>query len=163
MELPEIIKDRMDLEVNDQISVTLFPDDEGQPKCDVLKLNFTEIEGKKTSLYMTPCEAMEIASALNTAVQFYLYNQEQYREEILKKRMEAAEERNRESDNNDFIKELLGTKKIDADISDPTVKLLEAVFKDPENRIDCKKLHEKMELYGFTSCSHCGAELRKEL
>lgn len=90
MELPEIIKDRMDLEVNDQISVTLFPDDEGQPKCDVLKLNFTEIEGKKTSLYMTPCEAMEIASALNTAVQFYLYNQEQYREEILKKRLEES-------------------------------------------------------------------------
>lgn len=69
MKLPDIINDRMDMEISNQISITLFPEDEGQPKCDVLKLNFTEVEGKKTSLYMTPCEAMEIASALNTAVQ----------------------------------------------------------------------------------------------
>jgi hypothetical protein len=93
MQLPEIIKDRMDMEINEQLSVTLFPEDEGQPKCDVLKLNFTEIEGKKTSIYMTPCEAMEIASALNTAVQFYLYNQEQYRKDILEPRMVLANDR----------------------------------------------------------------------
>lgn len=93
MKLPDIIKDRMDLEVNDQISITIFPEDNGQPKCDVLMLNLTEIEGKKTSLYLTPCEAMEIASALNSAVQFYLYNQEQYRKEILEPRLESAEER----------------------------------------------------------------------
>lgn len=97
MELPEIIKDRMDMEISDQMSVTLFPDDEGQPKCDVLKLNLTQIEGNKVSIFLTPCEAMEIASALNTAVQFYLYNQEQYREEILKLRMELAEKREKES------------------------------------------------------------------
>lgn len=48
MELPEIIKDRMDMEINDQMSVTLFPDDEGQPKCDVLKLNITQIEGSNS-------------------------------------------------------------------------------------------------------------------
>lgn len=93
MQLPEVIKDRMDMEINEQLSVTLFPEDEGQPKCDVLKLNFTEIEGKKTSIYMTPCEAMEIASALNTAVQFYLYNQEQYRKDILEPRMVLANDR----------------------------------------------------------------------
>lgn len=93
MELPELIKDRMDMDVNEQLSITLFPDDEGQPKCDVIKLNLTQIEGKTVSLYMTPCEAMEIASALNSAVQFYLYNQEQYREEILKPRMQLSEER----------------------------------------------------------------------
>jgi hypothetical protein len=93
MKLPDIIKDRMDMEINDQLSVTLFPEDEGQPRCDVLKLNFTEIEGKKTSLFLTPCEAMEIASALNTAVQFYLYNQEQYRKDILEPRMTLANER----------------------------------------------------------------------
>lgn len=93
MGLPEIIKDRMDLEINDQLSVTLFPEDEGQPKCDVIRLNFREIEGKKTSIYMTPCEATEIASALNSAVQFYLYNQEQYREEILGPRLKLSEER----------------------------------------------------------------------
>jgi hypothetical protein len=93
MGLPEIIKDRMDLEINDQISITLFPDDEGQPVCDVIKLNLTEIEGKKVTFFMTPCEAMEIATALNSAVQFYLYNQEQYRDEILGPRMKIAEER----------------------------------------------------------------------
>jgi hypothetical protein len=92
MKLPEIIKYRMDMEINDQLSVTLFPDDEGQPKCDVLKLNLTEIDEKKISIYMTPCEAMEIASALNSAVQFYLHNQEQYREEILCNRMKLSEE-----------------------------------------------------------------------
>jgi len=93
MDLPEIIKDRMDMEINDQLSITLFPEDEGQPKCDIIKVNFTEIEGKKTSLYLTPCEAMEIASALNTAVQFYLYNQEQYRKDILEPRLALAKER----------------------------------------------------------------------
>jgi len=98
MGLPEIIKDRMDLEVNDQLSVTLFPDDVGQPKCDVIKLNFTEIEGRQNSIYMTPCEAMEIASALNSAVQFYLYNQEQYREEILGPRMVISKERESSED-----------------------------------------------------------------
>jgi hypothetical protein len=92
MDLPEIIKDRMDMEINDQLSITLFPEDEDQPKCDIIKVNFTEIEGKKTSLYLTPCEAMEIASALNTAVQFYLYNQEQYRKEILEPRLALAKE-----------------------------------------------------------------------
>lgn len=92
MELPEIIKDRMDLEINEQLSITLFPED-SQPKCDVIKINFTEIEGKTTSIYLTPCEAMEIASALNTSVQLYLYNQEQYREEILKLRMQLSEKR----------------------------------------------------------------------
>lgn len=97
MELPEIIKDRMDMEINDQMSVTLFPDDEGQPKCDVLKLNLTQIEGNKVSIFLTPCEAMEIASALNMAVQFYLYNQEQYREEVLKLRMELSEKREKKS------------------------------------------------------------------
>jgi hypothetical protein len=93
MNLPEIIKDRMDMEINDQLSITLFPEDEGQPKCDIISVNFTEIEGKKTSLYLTPCEAMEIASALNTAVQFYLYNQEQYRKDILEPRITLANER----------------------------------------------------------------------
>lgn len=97
MELPEIIKDRMDMEINDQMSVTLFPDDEGQPKCDVFKLNLTQIEGNKVSIFLTPCEAMEIASALNMAVQFYLYNQEQYREEVLKLRMELSEKREKKS------------------------------------------------------------------
>lgn len=97
MELPEIIKDRMDMDINDQLSVTLFPDDEGQPRCDVLKLKFKEIEGKETSIFLTPCEAMEVVSGLSTAVQFYLYNQEQYREEVLKPRMEESSSREEDS------------------------------------------------------------------
>lgn len=93
MGLPEIIKDRMDLEINDQISITLFPDNEGQPKCDVIKLNLKEIEGKVTSLFLTPCEALEISSALSSTVQFYLYNQEQYRKEILSVRLQESDKR----------------------------------------------------------------------
>ena len=98
MELPEIIKDRMDMNINDQLSVILFPDDEGKPRCYVLKLKFKEIEGKETSILLTPCEAMEIVSGLSTAVQFYLYNQEQYREEVLKPRLESSAEREEKSD-----------------------------------------------------------------
>jgi hypothetical protein len=107
----------MDLDVNSQISITLFPEDVGQPKCDVLKLNFTEIGGKKTSIYMTPCEAMEIAGALNSAVQFYLYNQEQYREEILGPRIKMSEERESSSkehnENESFPPELDGINSAD--------------------------------------------------
>jgi hypothetical protein len=122
MGLPEIIKDRMDMEVSSQLSVTLFPDDEGQPKCDVMKLNFTEIEGRKNSIYMTPCEAMEIASALTAAVQFYLYNQEQYREEILGPRMKMSEERESSSkehnENESFLPELDGVNSSDYPIQE---------------------------------------------
>lgn len=93
MSLPEIIKDRMDLEFSDQMSISLFPEDQGQPECDIIRLNFKEVEGKVTSMYMTPCEAMELASALTSTVQFYLYNQEQYRKEILEPRERIAKER----------------------------------------------------------------------
>lgn len=106
MKLPEIIKDRMDLEINDQISITLFPDDEGQPKCDVIKLNLTEIGGKKMEAFMTPCEAMEIATALNSAVQFFLYNQEQYRDEILGPLMKIAEERELSINKDELLEEV---------------------------------------------------------
>ena len=93
MALPEIIKDRMDLEISPQLSITLFPENEGQPGIDVIKVNFVEIEGKKTAIFLTPCEAMELASGLNTSVQFYLYNQEQYRKEILEPREKIAQQR----------------------------------------------------------------------
>jgi len=92
VELPELIKDRMDLEINSQLSVSLFHGEEDKPACDVIKLNFTMLDGKATSIYMTPCEAMEVASALNTSVQFYLYNQEQYRKDILEVRSKLADE-----------------------------------------------------------------------
>ena len=101
MKLPEIIKDRMDMEINDQVSITLFPDNEGQPKCDVIKLNLKEIEGKVTSLFLTPCEAMEISSALSTTVQYYLYNQEQYRKEILSVRLQESDKREKSCEEGD--------------------------------------------------------------
>jgi hypothetical protein len=96
--LPEIIKDRMDLELSEQLTITLFPDAEGQPEIDVIKVNFTEVEGKRTSIYLTPDEAMELASALNQVVQFYLFNQEQYRKEILEPREQIAAQRIKEGD-----------------------------------------------------------------
>jgi hypothetical protein len=93
MTLPKIIKDTMSMDINEQIRVTLFPEDNGQPRVDVIQLDLKELEGKIHSIFVTPCEAMEIASALNTAVQFYLYNQEQYRKEVLEPREKIAKKR----------------------------------------------------------------------
>jgi len=93
MSLPEVIKGKMVMEVSPQIQIILFPDYEGQPKIDVVQVDFTQLEGKKTSLFMTPCEALELLSALATAVQFYLYNQEQYRKEILEPREAIVDSR----------------------------------------------------------------------
>lgn len=88
--LPPIIKDEMIMDVNSQISVSLFPRPEGQPEIDVIKLSLKQIEGIVSVLFFTPCEAIEISQALMNAVQFYLYNQEQYREEILEKRFKLS-------------------------------------------------------------------------
>jgi len=88
----------MDLEIGDQLSITLFPEPEGQPEIDVIKVTFTEVEGKKTSIFLTPDEAMELASGLITTVQFYLFNQEQYRKEILEPREKIAAQRVEEKD-----------------------------------------------------------------
>ena len=98
MSLPEIIKDRMDLDLSDQLSITLFPEEEGQPSVDVIKVNLTQLEGNKVSLYLTPCEAMELSSGLITTVQFYLHNQEQYRKDILEPREKIAEQRIKKED-----------------------------------------------------------------
>lgn len=91
--LPPICRETMSMELSDQIKVTLFPEKNGQPAVDVIQLDLTQIEGKTTSLFMTPCEAMTIISALSSAVQFYLYNQEQYRKEVLEPRLEISKER----------------------------------------------------------------------
>ena len=93
MSLPEIIKERMDMELNDQLSITLFPEPEGQPEIDVIKVNFTQVEGGVKSIFLTPDEAMELVSGLSSAVQFYFYNQEQYRKEILEPREKIAAHR----------------------------------------------------------------------
>jgi len=84
MGLPKIIKDCVDLEINPQLCISLFPEDVGQPKIDIVRINFTQLEGKKTSIYLTPDEALELSSALSQISQFYLYNQAQYRKDILR-------------------------------------------------------------------------------
>jgi RNA polymerase-binding transcription factor DksA len=165
MELPEIIKDRMDMEINEQLSITLFPE-EGQPACDVVKLNFTEVEGRKISIYMTPCEAMEIASALNTAVQFFLYNQEQYREEILKVRLKAVEARSKEPIT--LLDAIMTPGKPES------IELISKSIKDNEEiqaieeKLDeefdktakCYAAHEKLRQEGFKYCYNCGHNLQ---
>jgi hypothetical protein len=93
--LSKIIKDRIDLEVSPQLCVSLFPEDKGRPKIDIVQIKLTELEGNKTSLYLTPCESLELASALNSIVQFYLYNQQQYRKDILIPRLELVKQRDK--------------------------------------------------------------------
>jgi hypothetical protein len=94
MPLPEIITEPMELELGEQLTITLFPEKQGQPEIDVIKVSLTQIEGKKTDLYFTPCEALELAAGLTITAQHYLYNQEQYRKEILMPRVIIAETRN---------------------------------------------------------------------
>lgn len=91
--LPPICRETMSLDVSPQLQVILFPERRGQPAIDTVQLRLTSVEGRQQSIFFTPCEAMEVASALNTAVQFYLYNQEQYRAEVLEPRLENARER----------------------------------------------------------------------
>lgn len=88
--LPPIIKDEMIMDINPQISISLFPPPEGQPEIDIIKMSLKQIEGITSVLFFTPCEAIEVSQALMSAVQFYLYNQEQYREEILEKRLKLS-------------------------------------------------------------------------
>jgi hypothetical protein len=88
--LPKICREKMTMVINDQMIVTLFPGPQGQPRVDVLQLDLTQIEGQKVSIFLTPCEALEVCTALSTAVQFYLYNQGQYRREVLIPREKMA-------------------------------------------------------------------------
>jgi hypothetical protein len=111
MALPKIIKDRMDLYLNDQLTITLFPDPEGQPEIDVIKVNFKDLEGNDLPLYLTPCEAMELSSGLTAAVQFYLYNQKQYRKDILEPREIIVEQRLKKSAAAPKVKKSIRTKK----------------------------------------------------
>lgn len=92
-ELSPIIKDEMIMDVNSQISVSLFPPDEGQPEIDIIKLSLKQIEGIVSILFFTPCEAIEVSQALMSIVQLYLYNQEQYREDILGKKLKLSKSR----------------------------------------------------------------------
>jgi hypothetical protein len=93
-ELPEAVTDTMILDLSEQVKITLFPKLEpGQPVCDILRVDLTQIEGDTKSIAMTPDEAIELAGGLTTAVQMYLLNQEQYRKDILEPRLRIAKER----------------------------------------------------------------------
>lgn len=92
-ELPAICRETMYVDISEQVRITLFPEKNGQPAVDVIRLDLKQVEGTTTTLYMTPCEAMEIVSGLSSAVQFYFYNQEQYRKEVLEPRLEISKER----------------------------------------------------------------------
>lgn len=93
--LPPILKEEMTMELSEQLSITLFPKKErsDQPDVDVIRLNLIQIEGDTKHVYMTPCEALEISAGLSSAVQFFLYNQEQYRKDILQPRLKIAAKR----------------------------------------------------------------------
>jgi len=91
--LPPLLNEPIMAEVNDQIRITVFPEDMGQPLMDKVRLDLTQIEGKTTSMYMTPCEALEIGQALIGAVQMYLYNQKEYRSTILEPRLKESAKR----------------------------------------------------------------------
>lgn len=92
-ELPPICRETMFVDINEQVRVTLFPEKNGQPAVDVIQLDLKQIEGTLSTVYMTPCETMEIVSGLSSAVQFYLYNQEQYRKEVLEPRLQVSKDR----------------------------------------------------------------------
>jgi hypothetical protein len=93
--LPPITRDTMSMKISDQMEFVLFPEKNGQPQIDVIQMKLTQIEGEETSVFMTPCEAMEVIAGLSSAVQFYLYNQEQYRKEVLEPRLDLAEKRSK--------------------------------------------------------------------
>ena len=93
MALPKIIKDRVDLEISPQLLISLFPEDVGQPKIDIVRITLKQLENKVTDLFLTPDEALELSSALSQIVQFYLFNQVQYRKDILVPKEKIAKKR----------------------------------------------------------------------
>jgi hypothetical protein len=73
----------VDMNVNDQLSITFLPDEGKSSSYNTLRLNFSQIGGEEFSISMTPCEALDIISALGIAVQFYLHNQTQYKNDVV--------------------------------------------------------------------------------
>ena len=92
--LPPITKEPIVAEASDQLRVTIFPPGEdGQPEIDTIRVDFKTVEGKETAICMTPCEALELSQCLSGALQMFLYNQEQYRNDVLIPRLQNAKER----------------------------------------------------------------------
>ena len=82
--IPPKFKGPLMMEIEEGIQVTLFPKmKKGQPSVDILELNVTSLENETFTLAMTPAEALDISQALQSAVQMYLFNQKQYRTEVL--------------------------------------------------------------------------------
>lgn len=97
--LPPIQK-RGTIVFSDQIRIELYPrKDEYNPRPDIdcLRLIMTSVEGGERKLDMTPCEALEIGAALGIGVQWFLYNQLQYRKEILEPRLRLGNTRRRQA------------------------------------------------------------------
>lgn len=85
-------------EENDQLKVILFPKNSKCPEVDNIRLSMTSVEGETKTIDMTPDEALEIASKLTMAVQFYLYEGNKEYKKLLKLREEYAGRRAKELD-----------------------------------------------------------------
>jgi hypothetical protein len=81
----------VDMSVNDQLSITFLPDEGNSSSYNTLRLNFAQMGGEDFSISLTPCEALDIISALGVSVQFYLHNQTQYKNDVVKYLMNKKE------------------------------------------------------------------------
>lgn len=83
-QLPKMEKGPLVMDLMEGLKVTLFPKMEpGQPSVDIIRLDVTQYEGHTQTFCMTPAEALQVAIGLQSAVQLYLYNQKEYRSQIL--------------------------------------------------------------------------------
>lgn len=100
---PKRIKDTIEMEVIPGLKITLFPKMEpGQPEIDIVRVDFTQIEGDTRSICMTPTEAIDLSGGLMSAVQMYLFNQKQYRKEILTPQLRIVKKRQQNAKNRKF-------------------------------------------------------------
>lgn len=85
MEKTTEFRDGVDMNVSDQLSITFLPDEDiSSSSYNTLRLNFSQMGDRDFSISMTPCEALDIISALGIAVQFYLHNQTQYKNDVVR-------------------------------------------------------------------------------
>lgn len=98
MERTTEFKDGVDMNVSEQLSITFLPnEDTTSSSYNTLRLNFTQMGEENFSISMTPCEALDIISALGIAVQFYLHNQTQYKNDVVRYLMDNKKTKRDES------------------------------------------------------------------
>lgn len=96
--MPPLIKGPLELESYPGLKFTLNPKlEENQPKVDVIKLEFQQIEGDTATVFMTPAEAIQVSIGLQSMVQRYLYNSKEYRSTILVPQNRIATKRDKKS------------------------------------------------------------------